>query len=216
MKKSADLMYITGIAAMVLMFFLLSTVYKEKEIVKVDRSVIHTVTAHQPEELTSVFIHITNSAARTNEFLVLIAFSAYFILKARRLLEPFILTICLFGIRYGNSFLKEIYERERPSLHRLVDIGGYSFPSGHAMISIGFFGLVLYFLLQLLKKTWLRRLAAVLGSIYIFLVGYSRIYLGVHYPSDVLAGFLAGGSYLLICILLYRFMMARVRNERSS
>ncbi|MED2972647.1 phosphatase PAP2 family protein [Fictibacillus sp. B-59209] len=216
MKKSIHLPYVLGFLLLFIFFFLLAAVYREAGVKRLDQTVIDAVTAYQPHELTRAFIVITNSAARTNEFIVLAVFSAFSILWRRSWLEPVILGICLFVIRYGNAFLKGIYERKRPSLHRLVDIGGYSFPSGHAMISIGFFGLLFYLLVRQAKHSWVRHLLTVGGCVYIVLVGLSRVYLGVHYPSDVLAGFLAGGSLLLFFIVTYRLMISILKHERNS
>ena len=101
------------------------------------------------------------------------------------------------------KLIKEILQRPRPEevLH-LIQQGGFSFPSGHAMTGLVFYGLVLYFLLGSIKKSSTRKVLLAVGLIYILFVGFSRIYLGVHYPSDVLAGWCLGGLQLMLILRL--------------
>jgi membrane-associated phospholipid phosphatase len=101
-----------------------------------------------------------------------------------------------------NLILKQIFLRPRPVFPQafLVD-SGYSFPSGHTMISLVFYGAVAFLVLLTLKKRW-NKFFVVLGFILISaLIGFSRLYLGVHYLTDVLAGWAAGGLWLTVCIL---------------
>ncbi|HBS58636.1 MAG: phosphatase PAP2 family protein [Bacillota bacterium] len=109
--------------------------------------------------------------------------------------------ICLWGGFLFNYGLKYIFKRERPPLERLVDATGFSFPSGHSMVSFAFYGLLFYLAHINLPRTWLRAALLLLIGAFIILVGISRIYLGVHYPSDVVAGFAAGGAWLAGCIV---------------
>ena len=101
------------------------------------------------------------------------------------------------------KLIKEILQRPRPeeALH-LIQQGGFSFPSGHAMTGLVFYGLVLYFFLGSIKNSSTRRVLLSVGVVYIFFIGFSRIYLGVHYPSDVLAGWCLGGLQLMLILRL--------------
>ena len=101
------------------------------------------------------------------------------------------------------KLIKEILQRPRPeeALH-LIRQGGFSFPSGHAMTGLVFYGLVLYFFLSSIKNSSTRGVLLAVGVIYIFSIGFSRIYLGVHYPSDVLAGWCLGGLQLMLILRL--------------
>lgn len=99
-----------------------------------------------------------------------------------------------------NNLLKIIIRRPRPTEFRLIEVSGYSFPSGHSMASMAFYGYLIYLTFKFVKnKTVKRSLSAFLGLL-ILSVGISRIYLGVHYTSDVLAGFLISFAYLLLFI----------------
>lgn len=97
-----------------------------------------------------------------------------------------------------NQMLKHIIQRPRPTEFRIIDESGYSFPSGHSMVSAAFYGFLIYLIYKNVKNKYLKwSLITGLGLL-IILIGTSRIYLGVHYTSDVLAGFLISISYLII------------------
>ena len=101
--------------------------------------------------------------------------------------------ICIVVI---NQILKLSFGRTRPLDLMLIDEIGYSFPSGHSMASMGFYGYIIYLIYKDCKnKKWLY---IILLSLLIMLVGISRIYLGVHYASDVIAGFSITICYLII------------------
>ena len=109
-----------------------------------------------------------------------------------------ILLLHLIIIDILNFFFKMLFSRERPDILRLIEIDGYSFPSGHAMVSFCFYGLCLYFLMK--SNFPYKKIGCFIIVVLILLIGISRIYLGVHYFSDVLAGFLCSLSYLLLII----------------
>jgi undecaprenyl-diphosphatase len=96
-----------------------------------------------------------------------------------------------------NQILKLIFERPRPELLRLVEETGYSFPSGHSMNSVIFYGLIAYLIIRR-SRHWSRYAVAAFLGVLVILIGLSRIYLGVHYASDVLAGFLIGLGWLAL------------------
>lgn len=99
-----------------------------------------------------------------------------------------------------NLLLKKLFARDRPLLwERVVDVRFYSFPSGHAMISMVIYGLLGYFLGSRFPKQrwWIYSLTVLLVAT----IGLSRLYLGVHWPTDVIAGYTAGLVWLITCIL---------------
>ncbi|PKN88396.1 MAG: hypothetical protein CVU46_01120 [Chloroflexi bacterium HGW-Chloroflexi-8] len=101
-----------------------------------------------------------------------------------------------------NLALKNIFQRTRPAIPgAYMAETGFSFPSGHSMISLVFYGVVAYLVLSYVKsKKWKAFIVA--GALAICaLIGFSRLYLGVHYLTDVLAGWAAGGLWLALCIL---------------
>jgi undecaprenyl-diphosphatase len=98
--------------------------------------------------------------------------------------------------------LKLIFHRDRPLTPLLEAAKGYSFPSGHALMSITFYGLIIFLVWQNEKNIWLRWLLTILLALLIISIGVSRVYLRVHYASDVLAGFCVGLMWLLLSLWL--------------
>ena len=99
-----------------------------------------------------------------------------------------------------NFTIKQIIQRPRPVGHRIIDESGYSLPSGHSMVSMAFYGFLIYLIYKNVKNKYLKTTLIILLTILIISIGVSRIYLGVHYVSDVLAGFLVAIAYLVIFI----------------
>lgn len=96
--------------------------------------------------------------------------------------------------------LKYLFQRKRPLSPLLKAAKGLTFPSGHAIMAVTFYGLVLYILLHTINTGWLKYLAVILIVVLIVLIGFSRVYLRVHYASDVIAGFIIGLLWLLISL----------------
>lgn len=99
-----------------------------------------------------------------------------------------------------NVLLKQIVQRPRPTEYRIITETGYSFPSGHSMISMAFYGFLIYLIYQYVQSKYLKIGLIAFLSILIISIGISRIYLGVHYTSDVMAGFCIAISYLVLYI----------------
>jgi Membrane-associated phospholipid phosphatase len=98
--------------------------------------------------------------------------------------------------------LKLIFHRNRPLTPLLEAARGYSFPSGHALMSITFYGLIIFLVWQNEKNVWAKWLLTMLLVLLIISIGVSRVYLRVHYASDVLAGFCVGLMWLLLSLWL--------------
>ena len=101
-----------------------------------------------------------------------------------------------------NQSFKLIFARTRPEDINLINEFGYSFPSGHSMVSLAFYGFFIYIIAHLKIKKNKKILYCSLLALFVLLIGISRIYLGVHYASDVLAGYALAMAYLIIYIKL--------------
>ena len=107
-----------------------------------------------------------------------------------------------------NVIVKEYTRRPRPTVdlvHVFRILESYSFPSGHVMFYVGFFGFLWFLAYTLLKRSWRRTLLLIFLGTLIALVGVSRIYLGQHWPSDVLGAYLLGGLTLVAILQFYRW-----------
>lgn len=109
-----------------------------------------------------------------------------------------------------NRGLKHIFARERPLIDEIVEGTGYSYPSGHSVASMIFFGSCIYLILKSGINQTIKWISSILLALLIFLIGISRVYFRVHYPSDVVGGFAFGLSFLLFSI--YLFDMSRKNN----
>ena len=106
-----------------------------------------------------------------------------------------------------NYIIKHIIKRDRPNILRLISQGGYSYPSGHTMISICCYGYLFYYVYKYVKNKYLRISLLVLLSLIIIRIPISRIYLGVHYFSDIFGGLLLGGVILFIVIRYGKYII---------
>lgn len=100
--------------------------------------------------------------------------------------------------------LKFIFHRDRPLTPLLAEAQGYSFPSGHALMSITFYGLIIFLVWQNEKNAWVKWILTILLVLLINFIGISRVYLRVHYASDVLAGFCVGLMWLFLSLWILR------------
>lgn len=96
--------------------------------------------------------------------------------------------------------LKRLFHRKRPAEPLLFQAKGKSFPSGHAMTAVTFYGLLLYMLVQSNMGSAVNTIASIFTILLIIAIGFSRVYLQVHYASDVLAGFIVGSTWLYISL----------------
>ncbi|PAP77515.1 phosphatase PAP2 family protein [Rubrivirga marina] len=110
--------------------------------------------------------------------------------------------------------LKLLFARQRPEA-QVIEATGYSFPSGHAFASTVFYGMMVYLVWRLTERRWARVVAAVVGPLVAILVGLSRVYLNVHFLTDVLAGWLAGSAWLVASLLLVDVVETRYRSRRE-
>ena len=141
-------------------------------------------------------------------FLILLAITLFILIKDKRIgLSIFINLLIVTGL---NQIIKHILQRPRPTEFRIIEETGYSFPSGHSMVSMAFYGYLIYLIYKYIKNKYVKWISIVILSILICSIGISRIYLGVHYTSDVLGGFLLSMSYLVVFIsTVNKFLIER-------
>ena len=165
-------------------------------LVRFDRALDDYLHSFATPPLTTFFLIVT--ALGSIEAIVLLGMVvATFLALGRRWLFLGSWLAAVAGSAVLNHLLKQLFERPRPYFeHPLLVETSYSFPSGHAMESFVVYGMLAYFAVLALR-TWESRVAVVFGTaLLVVLIGFSRMYLGVHYFSDILAGYAAGGVWL--------------------
>lgn len=146
---------------------------------------------------SAFFLNVTKLGNSSTIALLLLLVAAFLWLKKFKA-EAIWLAIntALIG-GFGNWLIKFAFQRPRPTIEHLIHATHYSFPSGHAMASLLFYGTLILLLPLLLKNKTLILISQVFLGLLIISIGLSRIYAGVHFPTDILGGYLLGGAWLL-------------------
>jgi undecaprenyl-diphosphatase len=190
------------IAGAVALFAALAEMMEAGATQRVDDAVLLWLNARATPTLDIAALEVTSLGSTTVVVLILLLSSA-FLWSARHHYSVLLLWVAMIGGTVLNLQLKAEFGRPRPHLFpwRTVQVGHSSFPSGHAFTAVILYATLAYLLARLEPTRLQRRLTFVIAGIVILLVGLSRLYLGVHYPSDVLAGYVVGLAWSTVCAL---------------
>ena len=148
-------------------------------------------------------------------FVISLTTILFFVIKDKKIGSSIITNLGIVTIL--NQIIKFIMQRPRPTEFRIIEETGYSFPSGHSMVSLAFYGYLVYLIYKYINNKHLKRTLIIILSVLICIIGVSRIYLGVHYTSDVLGGFLISFAYLIIYIeLVNKFVLEKNKDDRKE
>lgn len=185
------------------LFVIMMVLVGADQIAWFDQSIIDAVQGMENEGLTRImkgFTFLGSSLVAT--LLSVIAFLfLWLVLRHRKELLMFLLSVG--GSEIWNIIIKNWMHRQRPNTHRLIEISGFSFPSGHSMAAFALYGTLTYLLWRHIPALAGRIAMIVIGVALTLLIGISRIYLGVHYPSDVFGGYLASATWLMLSIYFF-------------
>ena len=181
-----------------ILFLLFLILYYIERISFIDDFFYNGIIFFKSDLLTSFMKFITFFASTKFITIVLIILLIIYFIKKKKIL--LITDLIVLGEVILNSLVKVIVGRERPKLINLVTETSYSFPSGHTMVAVVFYGLIIYLISKTKLKKQTKNIIISLICILIFLIMVSRIYLGVHYFSDVMAGMFLSISYLMFAI----------------
>lgn len=175
-----------------------------------DSTIISWVQGLEAPLLTTImkFFTIIGSGMPIVIITVIIMAILYLFLGHRR--ELLFLFWVMIGTSLINKLLKLVFQRTRPTLHRIAEASGYSFPSGHSVAAFALYGALAFLIWKHVPTAIGRILIIILSSLFIAIIGISRIYLGVHYPSDVIGGYLMSACCLTVSIWLYQRYLERV------
>ncbi|MCL5004474.1 MAG: LssY C-terminal domain-containing protein [Patescibacteria group bacterium] len=204
---SLTLLGVAFVYVLVLFFGIIENIITSDVIVAADTRVANLLAAFRDVELIRIFTWITLLGKWQIIISSAIVLSAILWLWRKRLyLLPFWVTIV--GSELFNSLGKLAFHRARPGVAFYAE-DTFSFPSGHATISVAFYGFLAYILFRQIKKWKYKINALFFGIVIILAIGLSRLYLGVHFLSDVWGGYLLGALWLLIGISISEWLRRR-------
>lgn len=187
-------------------FIVISYFVMTRDVLTFDTMVREFIYSHRSEGLTVFFRAVTSIG---NEETIALICILFLLLPSRRLAWGVPMTAAALTAAGIQHALKVSFHRARPDLAlHLIDQGGYSFPSGHSFSVLIFYGMIIYLCRRYMKSRSLANLLTFLLTCLIALIGFSRIYLGVHYPTDVLGGWSAGLCILMIILSSVLFLQS--------
>jgi membrane-associated phospholipid phosphatase len=213
-KASRGLVLGTGAAAVaVWMFIRLADEVMESETQRLDANVIQFFHDHATPSLTAIMAAVTFLAGGWCQGIFVAAVAMFLWSRKRVWPDAVSMLIAGFGGMIVDGALKQLFHRVRPepAFYNL----GYSFPSGHAFGAVAVYGLVAYFIAREVAPRW-QVFTWVATILLILLIGFSRVYLRQHYPTDVLGGYLAGACWLYGCLAWMSILRRRTRRAAAT
>ena len=162
------------------------------------------------------FTYWTELGSRIGIGLVTLLLAVWLGWKQKDFLAMAILALSVAATDRLNVFIKHLVARDRPAIDPSIDAVGYSFPSGHAMLSIFTYSLAAYFLTRVIRQKGRSSLVWIAAMVIIIITGISRIVLSAHFPSDVLAGYCLGLVCLIVTIKLYKLLVPLVNLKKKK
>lgn len=168
-----------------------------------DRRITDYVISFRTPQLNNIFQIITDIGDLQGYLIVtaLIAIFSYLKFKNLKIIGEIVFVVIVSAL--SNIALKQVINRARPDALHLVAVETLSYPSGHAMSAMAFYGFLIYLIYTFELSRLLKTGLILIFILLIAAIGVSRIYLGVHFPSDVAGGFIAGFIWVIFCIILF-------------
>jgi membrane-associated phospholipid phosphatase len=187
--------------ACTLVFLMLAEEMADGALVSVDGTVVTWLHAHATDVATAVMAALTRLGG-THVLLSVTLVTAAALLLRRRVAHAALMGAALVGGEALNWALKAAFERPRPSFtDPLATAAGFSFPSGHAMVSLTVYGALAFVIAATVGSRRAQLRVLVCAAVLVLTIGFSRVYLGVHYATDVIAAYSAGLAWLMLCAL---------------
>lgn len=200
-------LYLT-IGSLITLFFIytffgiLQDYIGQDPLARADLRIINLISHFRTPSLNHFMLFITY-LAKGEIIAIAVVFSLIILFLLKKWSYLINLLVFVIGGELFVWMIKNIVDRPRPPLtEALVTETSYSFPSGHSFVAIAFYGLITFFLFDSFKKRYKKTIVVVLGLLLIILIGLSRIYLGAHWPSDVLASYASGMAWLSLIITI--------------
>lgn len=192
----------------VILFIILAIAIKIDFLIGFESWVYNEAVKYMSDSLTPILIIITNLGGPIGISLVC---ALIFIIPKLRNKVGIPVSLAVITSFTLNTILKLIFARQRPDILRLVSETTYSFPSGHAMVNMSLYAILSIYAYKLIKDNKIKWSSIISMSILIAIIGFTRIYLGVHYAGDILGGWLLGFA---VSIVIYAITKKSIINEK--
>lgn len=180
-----------------------------------DHQITQNVISYRSPTLTEYFIFVTR-IGDVYGYLVVIGLCAFISLVVFKKWKYMVqITLVLFLSALSNLVLKRFINRARPDIEHLVTVETLSYPSGHAMAAMAFYGFLAYLFYKFKINIFIKVIAILTLAVLIISIGISRIYLGVHFPSDIAGGFIAGAIWVIFCIVIFNIIEVFKRDPKT-
>jgi undecaprenyl-diphosphatase len=199
-RRTFFLVLVAGLVAAGLLLFLFAKIHEDishPRLEAIDRGILEGIHAHDTPSLTKLAKTLSFIGSPLTLIPVILAASAILWMRGLKR-DSLLVLLSMGGGGLLDTVLKLHYRRVRPDVPWVfVHERSFSFPSGHSVMAVVLYGVLTYLLMQYERKIW-ERVGLMLGSVVLIAgIGLSRIYLGVHYPSDVLAGYVVGTVWVM-------------------
>ncbi|SDD94339.1 undecaprenyl-diphosphatase [Pricia antarctica] len=187
-------------------FIELTEELKEGELVGIDTQITEYIISFRTPDRTALFLWLTHVGDLYGYLVIggIFIFVSAVVFKSWKYIAQ--ITIVLVLATFSNMILKRFIDRARPDIEHLVSVETLSYPSGHAMSAMAFYGFLIYLIYSFKLNHALKVLAITLLIFLILGIGVSRIYLGVHFPSDIAGGFIAGFIWVVFCSVAFNLI----------
>lgn len=181
-----------------------------------DDAVTSFILQFRREWLTDILTVVTDLGDRFAYIAIILVLSIFFWLRYRNWKFSLQMIIVLTLSALSNVAIKQVVNRARPAHDHLVEVNTLSFPSGHSMSAMAFYGFLIYLTTRFSMPRAVRIIILTALTGLIALIGVSRIYLGVHFPSDVAAGFLGGVLWVTFCAVIFNIIDLLRKRRRGN
>ncbi len=185
------------------LFVELTETLKTEKLATYDTAITDYIISYRSPQLTSYFKFMTNVGDTYGYLIVLTVFLLVSLIVFKRWKYIVQATLILALATISNMMLKRFIDRARPGIEHLVSVETLSYPSGHAMSAMAFYGFLIFLVTKFNIQKMIKYVLIIVLITIIISIGISRIYLGVHFPSDIAGGFIAGFIWVVFCVLLF-------------
>lgn len=178
----------------------------EKEKFQIDHYFQHVFWVEQGDFLYQMMRVITEAGSVLFLTIATVIVVIYLLLRKKNKWMILFFAVNMIGISIITRVLKEIFKRERPEILEQFDGTGFSFPSGHSTGAIAFYGFIIYMIWKHNLRKWLKWLFIIILASLAILIPFSRVVLGVHFFTDIVAGIALSFAWLMMCIMVFEYL----------